>query len=224
MANPQMERWHPTFKEVKKPARASNMNKRKKAASKGYRSSAKLKKMLIFSALAVLVFGLIWMAIEKENLKKEAAFPEKMVELHEMLNPVYTGQDEHGKPYIIRATKGKLLNPDDEDSLLHIDMPWGEFIANDNVTVNLSATQGLYDTKARILNLKDNVRFVTSDGYDFTTSAATLYMKEARAVGDKPVQGQGPQGAIQAEGFRIREKGAIVTFIGNSKALLTGQP
>lgn len=219
MANP-MERWHPASNEVKKPIRASNMNKKSKRNKSGHSGANWLKKTLIFLAISLLMGGLLWMVIEKEQLKKEAAFPNKMVELHEMLNPVYTGQDEHGKPYIIKATKGKLLNPDDEDSLLHIDLPWGEFVGNDNVTVQLSAAQGLYDTKARILTLNDNVRFVTSDGYDFTTPAAIIYMKEARAEGDKPVKGKGPQGVIRAEGFRIGEKGAIVSFIGNSQALL----
>lgn len=219
MANPQMDRWHPPITQVRKPQRASNMNKKSRRNRQGH-SKSWVKKILIFLAVAILASGLVWMLIEKENLKKEAAFPRKMVELHEMLNPVYTGQDEHGKPYIVKATKGKLLNPDDEDSLLHIDLPWGEFMGSDNVTVQLSAVQGLYDTKARVLTLKDNVRFVTSDGYDFTTPSAILYMKEARAEGNQPVQGKGPQGVIRAEGFRIREKGAIVTFIGNSQALI----
>ena len=45
---------------------------------------------------------------------------------------------------------------------------------------------------------------------------------EGGATGDRPVAAQGPFGTIVSEGFRLENRGQVVVFTGNAKAVLEG--
>jgi lipopolysaccharide export system protein LptC len=60
-------------------------------------------------------------------------------------------------------------------------------------------------------------------GYEFHTTKARIDLDARTAAGDAPVNGRGPQGEIQAEGFEILDGGTRVVFHGRSRALFQAQ-
>ena len=44
------------------------------------------------------------------------------------------------------------------------------------------------------------------------------------ASGDAPVAAQGPFGTLESEGFRLKDRGAVVVFTGRAHAVLEGGP
>jgi lipopolysaccharide export system protein LptC len=59
-------------------------------------------------------------------------------------------------------------------------------------------------------------------GYELHTATATVDLGHNTARGTDPVEGHGPQGRIQAEGFEIRGTGHEIVFTGKSQLNLRG--
>ena len=52
------------------------------------------------------------------------------------------------------------------------------------------------------------------------TESARVRLKEGMAEGAQPVQGQGSIGTVQAEGFRVLDRGARIFFLGRSHMVI----
>ena len=92
-------------------------------------------------------------------------------------------------------------------------------LANGNY-IAISANQGDYRKAARILWLKGDVNVYHDANYTFKTQEATVDLKKKTAWGDKPVVATGPQARIHARGFRVKDGGETVLFLGKSKVIL----
>jgi len=56
----------------------------------------------------------------------------------------------------------------------------------------------------------------------FRTESATVDLEGGTAEGHEKVEGHGPSGEVESEGFRILDKGAVVIFTGRARMLLEG--
>ena len=54
-------------------------------------------------------------------------------------------------------------------------------------------------------------------GYQVTTEEAHIDLKNGTASGDKPVHGEGPDGVIDSEGFRVTGFGERIEFTGKTE-------
>ncbi len=62
---------------------------------------------------------------------------------------------------------------------------------------------------------------VTHDlGYRLETELAVVDIPAARAYGDRPVSGTGPEGDLSGSGFEILDKGQTVKVLGRSKLII----
>lgn len=217
----------PEKEQVGPKPKPSNLNKRQlKALSRSSFFWLKtLKRGFFLSSFLLLVFALVWPIYNAKDKSHDQihrlnnAPPKK-----EMISPVFTGQDENNKPFILRATKAFVHqeNPNAgfNDSEVLLDFPDGEFLNEKSETVLITADKGVYLPNIKFLKLHTNVHIVTEDGHDFKTESAVVDMRDSSAQGNEPVFGTGPQGNIRAEGFRLVNKGTKVTFIGNSQSQL----
>ena len=57
-------------------------------------------------------------------------------------------------------------------------------------------------------------------GHEFNTPKARFNLNDHSASGDDAVDGQGPLGTLQAEGFRIFDGGDRVLFTGKAKMVV----
>lgn len=132
-----------------------------------------------------------------------------------MIKPRYVGVDENNQPYAVVAETATQAAGSADRILLAA--PKADVTLKDGSWVAVDAREGLYDRVRQTLGLRGQVHVFHDAGYEFQTEAADIDMHAGTASGDAPVEGQGPFGHLQAEGFRITDKGGRILFTGKSR-------
>ena len=71
-----------------------------------------------------------------------------------------------------------------------------------------------------MLDLNGEVTLFHDRGFELRTQAAQVDLEAGVARGSEDVEGQGPFGNLEAEGFQVLDRGARVLFMGKSRAVL----
>lgn len=184
----------------------------------GYSRFVMLMRWSLPAAAAVLaILILIWPSFKADLVD----LPSAAIGPREMLNPRYSGSSAHGEPFTVRAARAVQPGADmDVIDLLTLN---AEMKGAEGVWTRLSADKGHYDRKKNTLDLTGAVHVTNHQGYDVITDVAHVFLKEGRAVGDKPVVGKGPMGKINALGFRVEDNGRTIIFTGRPKLDLEGK-
>ena len=163
-------------------------------------------------ALAVLALIAAWPSLTELPVPKIAADKGQL----EMIKPRYFSLDEQNKPYSLVAQKADKLA--DQPDIVLLDQPEAEMTQTDGAWVNIRSDKGWYNQNTGILLMRGNVRVLRDDGNEFTTEEAESDIRKGTAWGDVHVVGQGPQGVINAQGFRLSDRGKTMVFLNESKA------
>ena len=59
-------------------------------------------------------------------------------------------------------------------------------------------------------------------GVTLYTQSAAMDLKQGAAAGSEPTHAEGPFGTLDAQGFALVDKGAVMQFDGKSRLLLNG--
>jgi lipopolysaccharide export system protein LptC len=137
-----------------------------------------------------------------------------------MVNPRYAGVDRYDRPFVVTAAIGRQV-PDRND-VMALERPRAEMTMHGGASVVVTATTGIYQSQAQLLDLFDEVNVVHQDTTRFVTQRAHLNLSDNTAEGHNPVEGHGPSGDITGEGFLILSKGDTIIFTGQSTLLLKG--
>ncbi len=97
----------------------------------------------------------------------------------------------------------------------------GRIDMEDKSRVTLSAVEGIYDTKADLLRLNQEILIVSTAGYQGRLSEAQVEVKKGRIVSEKPVQMKMPHGTLDANRLEVTETGAVIRFEGGVVMVLT---
>lgn len=136
----------------------------------------------------------------------------------QMIHPRYAGRDRHDRPYVVTAATGRQV-PDRAD-LLSLSQPRADFNLPHGATAVLTASTGIYQSQAQLLDLFRDVKLVHQDGTSFLTASAHVDLARDSAQGGDPVEGHGPSGNITAAGFRILSRGDTIIFTGHADLVL----
>ncbi len=131
-----------------------------------------------------------------------------------MVNPRYNGIDEYGRPYTLTADSAKQAGK--SDNLIELVNPNADITLEDGAWISLSAERGRYNRKQERLLLIDDVKFFHDQGFELRTPFAELDFRRGYARGDRGIEGQGPQGMLEAEGFKFEQNSNVIYFTGNS--------
>lgn len=134
----------------------------------------------------------------------------------EMINPRYFSADEKNQPYSLTAARAEQSS--DQPGIVLLDKPEAEMTEAEGTWVTMRSERGWYDQNTGILKMRGAVRVMRDDGSEFTTEEAYSDVRKGTAWGDIHVEGQGPQGVILAEGFRMSERGKTMVFLNSSNA------
>lgn len=135
-----------------------------------------------------------------------------------MVDPRYDGLDRRNRPYSVTAAVARQI-PDRND-LLALKLPKAHMMMAHGDPVVITAAVGMYQSQAQLLDLSGGVDLVRRDGTRFRTATAHLNFADNTADGHDNVVGQGPQGDVTGQGFKIRDKGDTVIFTGKSTLFL----
>lgn len=136
-----------------------------------------------------------------------------------MVNPRFVGRDDALVPYVVTADAA-IRQRGSAPDVTELERPRLDYDFLDTDASRVLAETGRYDANNRVLDLYSNVNLNTDDGYSFSSQHARIFLREARVVGERPVEGTGPMGSIRADSYEIREGGDLLIFDGNVRMRL----
>jgi lipopolysaccharide export system protein LptC len=107
--------------------------------------------------------------------------------------------------------------------LVTLELPKADITLQDGAWLALTARSGEYRKDAQVLDLTGSVNLYHDKGFELRTEAARIHLDLGMAEGAHPVQGQGNLGTIQAEGFKVLDRGARIFFLGRSHLVIEPQ-
>lgn len=133
-------------------------------------------------------------------------------------NARFFGADEKQQPYSVSSD---LVMPVGADETQYdLEKPKADIALEDGTWLVLTARTGRFDKTSASLVLNGDVNLFHDMGYEFHTQTATVDMNLGTATGNDPVNGQGPFGELEAEGFRLMDRGKRIEFTGQSRLIL----
>ena len=129
-----------------------------------------------------------------------------------MESPRVTGFTRDNRAYELtaRAASQDITRPD----RLELRQMRGKVEMEDKTVVELTATNGLYDTKTEMLNLTDNIIIKSSNGYEGHLSEAVIDIRKGKVISDRPVELRMMDGNLIANRFEVSDSGDVVRFFG----------
>ena len=138
----------------------------------------------------------------------------------QVLNPRLLGVDNNERPFQISADMGSRVGGEDGEEVYQLDQPKADITLGDGSWVALTAKDGIYRRVDRVLQLSGNVSLFHDSGTEFVTETAHVDLARRSARGDERVEGQGPFGLLESEGFRILNEGDLIVFTGKTRLTL----
>lgn len=187
------------------------------------RLAVRLAKWLLpVGALALLGAIALWPEFDSAEERGRLAFrrvAQTSAEAMRIATARYQGVDETGRPFnVTAATATQQENTD----LIDLDRPRADMFMADGAWVLLESRSGRYTRSANHLDLAGQVTLWHDDGSTLRTEVAHINVAAGNAEGDRPVAAQGPFGTLVSEGFRLENRGQVVVFTGQAKAVLEG--
>jgi lipopolysaccharide export system protein LptC len=173
-------------------------------------------------ALVLLSAIVLWPEFERSEDRSRYAFRRSIQPRSESLRvtaPRYQGVDDLNRPYTITAELAQQVGAEE---LLDLTQPRADILMTDGGWIYLQSETGRYNRPADHLDLAGKVTIFHDNGTMLVTDVAAVDMAAGTGDGDKPVAAQGPFGTLTSEGFELRERGAVVVFIGHAHAVLEG--
>lgn len=127
-----------------------------------------------------------------------------------MLQPHLTGFTTDSRAYQLSADSAAqdITRPD----FVKLHQLRAKMDMADKSAVHLWADSGLYNMKTDMLTLNDNIRLMSSTGYEARLSAALINVNKGNVVSDKPVSVKMLDGFLSAKGLQITDKGNVLQF------------
>ena len=178
------------------------------------------KRLLPIAALALLGSVALWPEIARDtdrsrlSYRRGAAAPES----GQMVAATYHGVDAHGRPYTMTAATARQVDPD----RINLNEPKGDITLESGNWLMAQSRHGVYLQHEGSLDLSEDVHLYRDDGTTLDTSTATLDLKQGAAAGADQVHAEGPFGTLDAQGFAVTDRGAVMQFSGPGRLLLNG--
>ena len=134
----------------------------------------------------------------------------------QMRDPRYHGLDQRGRPYTVTASSAQQTTP---ERLALVD-PKGDMVTESGTWLMGQSKDGVYMQHLSLLDLSTDVTLYREDGTTLQTDTAAMDLKQGAATGSDKTHVEGPFGTIDAQGFALVDKGAVIQFDGRSHAIL----
>jgi len=195
--------------------------------TQGYSRFVSMMKFLLpAAAIVVVLLVVLWPHLATDDLKFRLGFAAVKLGISEepsMVNPRYVGADKENQPYSVTADLARKLSGGlsvKGVETLELEMPKADLMMKDGTWVVLTAQNGVFKRANQTLDLKGAVNLYHDSGYEFRTDVAEIDLTTGAASGTAPIEGQGPFGQLQAEGFSLVDRGKTIYFTGKSKLTL----
>jgi lipopolysaccharide export system protein LptC len=169
----------------------------------------------VLSVLVFVLVGLVMFYLMTKNedagirvaftsVSKGAASPTQMQ------GAKFHGLDKSNQPFNVIAVTATQK----DDNTLLLDKVSGDISLKSGAWLSMSANNGIFTMKERLLDLTGNVEMMNDDGYEFRSEIMHVDIGKKMASTNQNVKGQGPLGTLQATGAVVDGNNAVITFTG----------
>lgn len=166
--------------------------------------------------LAVIAWPLLeesqWDSIGFTDAEREAARDVQIT------NAVYTSVQDGNSPYTITARTAQQHDPD--VPIIDLTEPKADITWAGQGWYAVTAPTGRMNQETNTLDLWGGVSLFQDRGYEFHTERLMLNFKRKSGYSLTPVEGQGPDIYVSAEGIRVYNMGERIELLGKSKLIL----
>jgi lipopolysaccharide export system protein LptC len=136
-----------------------------------------------------------------------------------MQQPRIAGFTSDSRPYEItaHAAAQDVTNPD----TIELQGIHGKSEMPDKTEFELTADNGVYDSKTEMLTLRQNIVLKSSGGFDVYLNEAVVDVHSSDVVSEKPVEVRMLQGTIKANRMEVAESGVEIRFGGGVTFVMT---
>ena len=165
-----------------------------------------------FVAAFLAQAGLFASLMPGEPAPPTAARPDQITATQSTVN----GLDRENQPYAVKARRGwqDATTP----TLVHLETVEGRFRKATGAEYTMNAATGVYDTKAKALDLAGRVTIVQKDRFTAVMDKAHVVVEEKKLESGSAVHVTFGNGAIKANGMQITDDGARILFLNGVKA------
>lgn len=171
--------------------------------------------------LGLIVVFLIQAGFFSALLPKPASVP-PTVELPEQIAGSFAriaGFDNEKQPYEVTAKKG--YQDKEVANLVHMEDLAGTFRRGTGQSYKVFSATGLYNSKAKEMDLEGKVRIIEAGRFTATMEKAHIEMETKNLVANVPVLVEMDSGTITANGLKISNDGKNILFLNGVKARFT---
>ncbi len=138
-----------------------------------------------------------------------------------MQQPRLAGFTADARPYefIANSAQQDITSPD----IVNLQQIRAKMQMADKSIVHLWADSGIYNMKTDMLTLNDNIRLVSSTGYQARLRQAVLNMNKGDVESDTPVWVKLLDGDLNAKHLEITDKGEVLRFTDVTMILQSGK-
>ncbi len=130
--------------------------------------------------------------------------------------PRYHGVDQRGRPYTITADWALQSGP----QRIEMAEPKGDLVPENGGWLMVQSHEGVYIQHAGQLDLSKDVQLYRDDGTTMRTQSAAIDIKSGTAASNDQTHAEGPFGVLDAQGFTLVDKGAVVQFHGPARLIV----
>ena len=202
-----------------RPARPRSVPSTRRIA--GRRRLVGLAKRLL-PLMAVLLLGtvLLWPQIAHQiDMSRMAKNSLRAIQEGRLVNLRYHGVDNRNRPYTVTAQEAQQVGPE----RINLVSPKADVLSENGSWTLVVSENGVYLQHANQLDLSGHVVIYRDNGVTLQTPSAAVDLKAGAAAGSQRTHAEGPFGTLDAQGFALVDKGAVVQFSGKSRLLLNEQ-
>ena len=179
------------------------------------------KRLLPLVALLLLASIALWPQIVRQTDLGGLSYGRGLsgdLQAGKLVNMRYRGLNARNRPYTVTASQADQVGPDQIDLV----DPKGDTLSENGSWTLSQSLEGVYMQHAGLLDLSKDVVLYRDDGITLRTEAATVDLKTGVAASNLPTHIEGPFGTLDAQGFTLVDKGAVIQFPGRARLLLNG--
>ncbi|HTW29365.1 MAG TPA: LPS export ABC transporter periplasmic protein LptC [Acetobacteraceae bacterium] len=179
------------------------------------------KRLLPVLALAILTSVAMWPELDREQEQGRVAFRRMATGdtgAARLIDARYRGVDERGRPYTLTADTAEQAGPE----RVNLSNPKGDAILQNGSWIMVQARHGVYMQHVSQLDLAGDVTLYRQDGTTVVSNTATMDLKAGAGASDQQTHAEGPFGTLDAQGYALVDKGAVIQFTGPARLVLNG--